>query len=55
MNQSKRFYRDVFTGITFTTGVFVFMSGDFLTSTLLFCLASVVSNIQARRRYALRA
>jgi hypothetical protein len=31
--------------LTFTTGLFVFMSGEFIISTLLFCLASISSNL----------
>ncbi|MDT4290252.1 hypothetical protein RO575_11835 [Methylomonas sp. MO1] len=45
MNKSNNLYRDIFTGITFTAGMFVFMSGEFIISTMLFCLASISSNL----------
>ncbi len=45
MHKSNNFYRDLFTGLTFTMGLFVFMSGEFIISTLLFCLASISSNL----------
>jgi len=45
MNKSNNLYRDIFTGITFTAGMFVFMSDEFIVSTMLFCLASISSNL----------
>ena len=38
-------YRDVATGLLFTTGVFGFMSGEFIISTMLFGAATVSSNL----------
>lgn len=41
----KNLYRDIFTGLFFTTGVFGFMSGEFILSTLMFGAATVASNL----------
>ncbi len=45
MSKPINLYRDICTGLFFTTGVFGFMSGDFISSTLLFGVATVASNI----------
>ena len=45
MNKSNNLYRDIFTGFTFTAGMFVFMSGEFIISTMLFCIATISSNL----------
>ncbi len=45
MNKSKNIYRDMVAGITFITGMFVFMSGEFIISTMLFCVATISSNL----------
>ena len=45
MKKSKNLYRDVVTGFCFTAGVFGFMSGEFIISTLLFGFASLTSNL----------
>lgn len=45
MTKPINLYRDICTGFFFTTGVFGFMSGDFISSTLLFGAATVASNI----------
>jgi len=45
MNKSKNLYRDIATGLFFTTGVFGFMSGEFIISTMLFGAATISSNI----------
>lgn len=45
MNKSKNFYRDIVIGLSFTIGVFGFMSGEFIISTLLFGFASLISNL----------
>ncbi len=45
MKKSSNFYRDVCTGLFFVTGVFGFMSGEFIVSTVLFGMASLSSNI----------
>ncbi len=45
MSKSNNLYRDIFTGLFFTTGVFGFMSGEFIVSTILFGAATVASNL----------
>lgn len=45
MNKSTNLYKDIFTGIFFTVGVFGFMSGEFILSTLLFGAATISSNL----------
>lgn len=45
MNIAKNFYRDIATGLFFTIGVFGFMSGEFVISTMLFGAASISSNL----------
>ncbi len=45
MNKSNNLYRDIVTGLFFTTGVFGFMSGEFIISTMLFGAATISSNI----------
>ncbi len=45
MNKSSNLYKDILTGIFFTTGVFGFMSGEFILSTMLFGAATISSNL----------
>jgi len=45
MNKSNNLYRDIMTGFFFMTGVFGFMSGEFVLSTMLFGAASLSSNL----------
>lgn len=45
MNKPINLYRDILTSVFFTTGVFGFMSGEFILSTLLFGAATVASNL----------
>ncbi|MDD2760082.1 MAG: hypothetical protein PHH11_07295 [Methylomonas sp.] len=45
MNKSSNLYRDILTGVFFTIGVFGFMSGEFILSTLLFGAATISSNL----------
>jgi len=45
MNKPKNLYRDIATGLFFTTGVFGFMSGEFILSTMLFSAATISSNL----------
>jgi hypothetical protein len=45
MNKPLNLYKDVLTGVFFTTGVFGFMSGEFMVSTLLFGAATIASNL----------
>ena len=51
MNKSKNLYRDVFIGLFFMTGVFGFISGEFVMSTLLFGIASLSSNLDFDNRF----
>lgn len=51
MTKPTNLYRDIFTGLFFTTGVFGFMSGDFISSTLLFGAATVASNIDFNKAH----
>ena len=37
--------RDILTGLFFITGVFGYMSGEFVISTMLFGMASLTSNL----------
>jgi hypothetical protein len=46
MNKSNNLYKDILTGLFFVTGVFSFMSGDFIISTLLFGVSSLTSNLE---------
>ncbi len=45
MSRPINLYKDIFTGISFTVGVFGFMSGEFILSTLLFGAATIASNL----------
>ena len=45
MNKSRNLYKDIATGLLFTTGVFGFMSGEFIISTVLFGAATISSNL----------
>lgn len=45
MNKSSRLYKDIMTGVLFTTGIFGFMSGEFIISTMLFGAATLSSNL----------
>jgi hypothetical protein len=45
MNKSNNLYRDIVTGLFFATGIFGFMSGEFIISTMLFGAASLSSNL----------
>lgn len=45
MKTRNNFFRDIFTGILLTTGIFGFMSGEFVLSTVLFGAASLSSNL----------
>jgi hypothetical protein len=41
-------YKDIITGLLFLVGVFGFMSGEFILSTLLFGTASLTSNLDLK-------
>jgi hypothetical protein len=45
MSKPINLYKDVVTGLLFTLGIFGFMSGEFILSTLLFGSASLTSNL----------
>ena len=45
MNKSNNLYKDIATGLMFVVGVFSFMSGEFIISTLLLGATSLSSNI----------
>jgi hypothetical protein len=47
MKKSSNLFRDIVTGVFFTVGIFGFMSGAFVWSTLLFGAASVASNLDS--------
>jgi CheY-specific phosphatase CheX len=44
------FQRDVLIGLMFITGVFGFISGEFIVSTVLFAASAIFSNIFFNRR-----
>ena len=49
MNKPNNLYKDIATGLFFTIGVFGFMSGEFVISTMLFGAASISSNLDLDR------
>lgn len=44
------FKRDIITGLIFITGVYGFIAGEFIVSTMLFAGAAIYSNITFTRR-----
>lgn len=52
MNKSRNLYKDIFIGVSFVAGVFGFMSGEFIVSTLLFAASSLTSNLQLESRFS---
>lgn len=46
------FQRDVFIGLMFVTGIFGFISGEFVVSTVVFASAAIYSNIVLGRQRA---
>ena len=48
MSKPINLYKDVVTGVLFTVGIFGFMSGEFILSTLLFGSASLTSSLDFR-------
>jgi len=50
MKKSINLYRDIAIGVSFFIGVFGFMSGEFIISTLLFAFASLSSNLDLDSR-----
>lgn len=49
MNKSSNLYKDIATGLFFATGMFSFLSGQFVLSTLFFGAASLFSNIEVAK------
>ncbi|PKD38702.1 hypothetical protein CWO84_20980 [Methylomonas sp. Kb3] len=49
MNKSSNLYKDIVTGLFFATGMFSFLSGQFVLSTLFFGAASLFSNIEVAK------
>ncbi|MBD9355476.1 hypothetical protein [Methylomonas albis] len=49
MNKSNNLYKDIVTGLFFTVGIFSFMSGQFVLSTMLFGAASLFSNLNVAK------
>ena len=48
--KSYNLSKDVFTGVMFVSGVFGFMSGEFILSTVLFALSTIASNLQPDKK-----
>jgi CheY-specific phosphatase CheX len=44
------FQKDILTGLMFITGLFGFISGEFIISSTLFASAAISSNINASRK-----
>jgi hypothetical protein len=44
------FQRDVLLGLMFIAGIFGFISGEFIVSTILFASAAIYSNIAIRKQ-----
>ena len=44
------FQKDVLTGLMFLTGLFGFMSGEFIISSTLFASAAISTNIKVSRK-----
>ncbi len=44
-------YKDIFVGIMFLTGVFGFVSGEFIISSTLFAMATLASNVYSTERF----
>jgi hypothetical protein len=47
----KDLKRDILIGLMFLTGIFGFISGEFIFSTLIFATAAVYSNMAFNRQY----
>ncbi len=41
----SNFYKDIFTGAMFVTGLLGFLSGEFIVSSVLFASATIASNV----------
>ncbi len=46
------FQRDVLIGLMFVTGIFGFISGEFIVSTVLFASAAIYSNVALSRQHS---
>jgi hypothetical protein len=45
MYKPKNIQKDIFIGLLFIAGIFGFISGEFIISTVLFAMASIFSNM----------
>lgn len=45
-------HKDIITGIMFITGIFGFISGEFIISSTIFASAAIASNINISRKLA---
>ena len=43
-------YKDILTGLVFMTGLFGFISGEFIISSALFATAAIASNVNINRK-----
>lgn len=43
---NSNFYRDIVTGFLLIIGIFIFLSGEFVLSTLFLGMASLTSNLE---------
>ena len=43
-------YKDILTGLVFITGLFGFISGEFIISSTLFATAAIASNVNVNRK-----
>lgn len=51
MNTEYNKYRDITTGLLFVSGVFGFVSGEFIVSTTLLGAASFISNLDFEKKH----
>jgi len=45
------FQKDIFVGLMFISGIFGFVSGEFVASTVLFAGAAILSNVLTHRQF----
>ncbi|MCX7089309.1 MAG: hypothetical protein NTV00_14810 [Methylococcales bacterium] len=46
----NNFYKDIYTGALFVTGMIGFMAGEFIISSAVFAIAFIASNINVNRK-----
>ncbi|MCX7086877.1 MAG: hypothetical protein NTV00_02360 [Methylococcales bacterium] len=46
----NNFYKDIYTGALFVTGMISFMSGEFILSSAVFAIAFIASNINMNHK-----